>query len=300
MAGRHEEKYLEFASAYVLGALDGTELAEFESHLKTGCAHCTAEIAWLSKTAALLPMGLKQTPPSPELRDRVLFAAQLSKVAKATLQPEVLEVEGVPVVLPGEQGKPAGVPAPVKVRSKTARRPWLSYGLSFAAIVMMVGFTAYLSSLLKTVTQQDDYIVSQRIRIAELRDSLQRQTEIVQVLQSRRIEIVTMAGLKVDSIGYGKIIWDPIKRVAILHVSNLPPVPENKDYQLWVIKDQKPISAGVFAVRDEKEKENFFKVQSINVPDRTGVNAFAVTLEPKGGVPQPTGDMYLLGKVLPQ
>jgi len=300
VADRHEEKYLDFAAAYVLGALDGNELGEFEAHLKKGCAVCEREFVRLRETAALLPMGLKQTSPPADLGERILFAVQLSKVARASLQQE--EVEETAEV-EGDEKEPmivAAPPKPVKIRPPAARRPWLAYGLSFAAVVMMVGFTVYLGSLLSTIHQQDDYIINQRIRIAELRDSLQRQTEIVQVLASRQIEIVMMAGLKADSIGYGKIIWDPIKRVAILHVSNLPPVPENKDYQLWVIKDQQPISAGVFAVRNEKEKENFFKVQSINVSDKTGVTAFAVTLEPRGGVPQPTGEMYLLGKVSAQ
>ncbi|MBI1805273.1 MAG: anti-sigma factor [Ignavibacteriae bacterium] len=291
MADQHEEKYLEFAAAYVLSALDGDELREFETHVKTGCTTCASEIVRLADAAAILPMGLQQTEPSQDLKERIMFSVQLAQVAKATFQPETADEK---------EGELAEAPAPVKVRRKPVWRPWFSYGLSFAMIVMLVGFFAYISSLFRTIQQQDDYIVSQRIYIVELRDSLQRLAEIVNVLESRQIEIVTMAGLKPDSIGYGKIIWDPIKRVAILHVSNLPPVPENKEYQLWVIRDRKPISAGVFAVRNEKDKQNFFKVQSINVPDRTGVNAFAVTLEPRGGVPQPTGEMYLLGKVSAQ
>jgi anti-sigma-K factor RskA len=117
------------------------------------------------------------------------------------------------------------------------------------------------------------------------------------VLQSKKIEIVIMNGLDVNPAGYGKIIWDPERKAAILQISNLPPVAQDKDYQLWVIKDNKPISAGVFSV-EEKDKQNFFKIEELVVSNRKDINAFAVTLEPKGGVPQPTGDMYLLGQPL--
>jgi anti-sigma-K factor RskA len=73
----------------------------------------------------------------------------------------------------------------------------------------------------------------------------------------------------------------------------MPAVPTDKDYQLWVIKDNKPISAGVFAVNDTKS--NFFKIENLAVTNPKEIGAFAVTLEPKGGMPSPTGDMYMMG-----
>lgn len=77
----------------------------------------------------------------------------------------------------------------------------------------------------------------------------------------------------------------------------MPTIPSNKDYQLWAIKGKKPTSAGVFSVSSEKQKENFFQVLNLAVRDRRDVDAFAVTLEPKGGLPQPSGPMYLLGSL---
>jgi hypothetical protein len=174
--------------------------------------------------------------------------------------------------------------------------PWLSFGLTFAAIVMLVGFSLYVSSLFRTIESQNGYIATQQGQITKLVDEIEKKDAILKVLASRRIEIVGMEGLVVNPVGYGSIIWDPDKKVAILHVSNLPPVPKGKEYQLWVIKDQKPVSAGVFAVNDARESESYFQIRPLDVAARKDVDAFAVTLEPKGGVPQPTGEMYLLGK----
>lgn len=105
-----------------------------------------------------------------------------------------------------------------------------------------------------------------------------------------------MNGLAVQPVAYGKIIWDREKGSAILHVSHLPPVPSDKDYQLWIVKGDQKISAGVFAVTDTSSA--FFRIDRLAVTNPKEIAAFAVTLEPKGGMPQPTGEMYMLGTPL--
>ena len=292
----HNEKYLEFCAAYVLGALDGDELGEFESHLQSKCALCESEIKELTEAAVLLPVGLSQSFVAPELKERILFTVRLAQVAKAHFEsPEsAAQTEQVPV---GTLEPPEPVRPPlIAPTPRAGRRPWFAFGLAFAILLMLVGFSLYVNSLFTTINNQNEYIATQQTQITNLVSELDRREAILRVLESPRITIVTMDGLKVSPAGYGKIIWDPSKKIAILQVSHLPPVPANKDYQLWVIKDQKPISAGVFAVTNIKVEESFFKVQPIDLVDSGGINAFAVTLEPKGGVPQPTGEMYLLGK----
>ena len=109
--------------------------------------------------------------------------------------------------------------------------------------------------------------------------------------------LVSMSGLDVNPSGYGKILWDPVRKIAVLHVS-LPPEAADKDYQLWVIRDKKPVDAGVFQVRYSGQDGALYKIDHLVETDKNHINAFAVTLEPKGGVPQPTGKMYLLGSTL--
>lgn len=110
------------------------------------------------------------------------------------------------------------------------------------------------------------------------------------------MNLILMAGLDVNPDGYGKIIWDPENDRALLQVANLPKPPEDKDYQLWLIKDdQSPISAGVFSFA-QPSTDLFFKIDQLNQDPSELSNTFAVTMESKGGVPQPTGDMYLAGQ----
>jgi len=276
----HEEKYLEFVAAYVLGALDGEDLTDFETHLKSGCAICAAEIAASTEIAALIPRALPQTSPPHALKERVMQAVRLSAQASAQVDAR------------SQRYLDRAMPPP-------ARRSLLMWGLAIGVTIMIVVFSLSYNSLLNTLNEKNQAIFTQQSTITALNDELQRKTEILKVLQSRRIDIVTMDGQQVNPIGYGKIIWDPEKRIAILQVSHLPKVPKDKDYQLWVIKKSeptKPVSAGVFAVENETETENYFKVQPLEIVDRSEIGAFAITLEPKGGLPAPTGAMYLVGK----
>ncbi len=286
----HDNRYLEYTAPYALGVLDGEDFKEFDAHLKTGCTVCRAEISAFSATAAMIPDALPPLTLSPDLKERVMFNAGLAQVTKAY-------VEAAPESPPESAGWEREPVERVTERSAGRRRAgWLAYGLAFAGLVMLAGFSMYVLNLFKTISSQDAYITTQQAQITRLLSEVDRRDAILKVLGSRRIEIVTMDGLGVNPVGYGKILWDPEKKVAVLQVSNLPPVPSGKDYQLWIIRNQKPVSAGIFAVTNERERESFFQVQPIEVTDRSEVDAFAVTLEPKGGVPQPTGEMYLLGK----
>ncbi len=79
----------------------------------------------------------------------------------------------------------------------------------------------------------------------------------------------------------------------MFYASNLPAPPAGKDYQLWIIAGSTPKSEGVFPVDGKGGAVHVLP----EVPAAAGVSAFAVTLEPAGGLAQPSGAMYLLGAV---
>lgn len=264
MKNDQRHKYLELCIPYLLGRLTAGNRKQFEAHLKSGCQECTRELAELQDALSLVPlMARQQTPPS---RVKSRLFTTLSAGGRAPASPRT---QPEPIIPPHQ-------------------RPWFGYAVAAVFLLVVIVLGIYTNDLISTIGVKDQLIV-------ELRDELQRREEILKVLQSPKIDVVLMNGLEPNPAGYGKIIWDPAKKVAIFQVSNLPTVPQDKDYQLWTIKDNKPVNAGVFAVTSEKEKEAFFKVINLAVSEKKDIDAFAVTLEPKGGVPQPTGKMYLLG-----
>jgi len=159
-----------------------------------------------------------------------------------------------------------------------------------AAILLIV--TASLSYY---SYQLSDTLSSQENRLTELTNQLERQEQLLDILSAREITFVNMNGLDPSPDGYGKIIWDSQRGRAVLQLANLPTPPADRDYQLWLIKEgEDPISAGVFNF-DQPSTDLFFQVEQLNEQPSQLSNTFAVTLEPKGGVPQPTGDMFLAG-----
>jgi len=70
---------------------------------------------------------------------------------------------------------------------------------------------------------------------------------------------------------------------------NLPVLPANRSYQLWTIVGGKPVSHGVF------ELDANGAAQLLGEPAPGMAEAYAVTVEPLGGVSEPTGPKVLLG-----
>ena len=83
--------------------------------------------------------------------------------------------------------------------------------------------------------------------------------------------------------------FDPKSTSWQLYAANLPAPPAGKTYQLWLITPTAKISAGTFT--------NEGTGQVVVPADAGAVVAVAVTDEPEGGSPQPTGSILLLGKI---
>jgi anti-sigma-K factor RskA len=77
---------------------------------------------------------------------------------------------------------------------------------------------------------------------------------------------------------------------AVLMAEDMPPVPEEKTFQIWVIENDVPKPGGLFEPREE------WVVTSVEIP-LDGADTIAVTVEPEGGSPQPTTDPMLTAKL---
>ncbi len=109
------------------------------------------------------------------------------------------------------------------------------------------------------------------------------------ILQNPNNRIVKMAGIEKHPESLAYVYWNVESQEVYVKIGELPVPPTEKQYQLWALKDGKPIDAGVFDV-----KTGLLKVKNIEAAD-----AFAVTLESKGGSPTPTLEqMYILGEVI--
>ena len=88
------------------------------------------------------------------------------------------------------------------------------------------------------------------------------------------------------------LLFDPVTKKAWLYAFNLPALPNGKVYQLWAIED-KPVSAGVFGLDTGQKGRMMIR----NLHQFSRMKKFAVTMEPDGGLAQPTGAIYLVGQI---
>ena len=66
----HEE-LLDLADVYVLGALDGDELSQFERHLSAGCSECRARVKAAGEVLTLMPGSYEQLTPSANTKTKI-------------------------------------------------------------------------------------------------------------------------------------------------------------------------------------------------------------------------------------
>jgi anti-sigma-K factor RskA len=76
--------WLEHGDIYALGALEGEELKQFETHLASGCAICAAHVRETRESLMLLHGSLELMTPSPAVKTRIY--ARLNQMVGQPLQ----------------------------------------------------------------------------------------------------------------------------------------------------------------------------------------------------------------------
>lgn len=274
MSEIHTPRIEELLPAHALGALEGEELRELEAHLAGGCEECGRQLALWQGDLEELAAAVPPVEPSEITRARVLRLAGAS---------------------------PAVPAAPATLAMAVAPRRTYSWRMAAAASALLA---LALWGLLGQVRMEREVqrLEGDRERLRRQVEVLSRQvgtmrTEVLQakqdlqVLAGPGVQAVTLAGLGPAPDAKGRTYVNPGTHDALFYAFDLPALPEDKTYQLWFIADGKPVPAGVFAV--DPRGTASLRVQQ--VADVARIQAWAVTVEPRGGLPQPTGAMVLKG-----
>lgn len=149
-----------------------------------------------------------------------------------------------------------------------------------------------LASREEQVDRLQTQVASQEGGAADLRAALAQRDEILSLLRSPNVTVVSLAGLQDAKAAGGFILFDRATQKALFYAFNMPALPPDKTYQLWAILD-KPVSAGTFALDQGQKTRGMVR----SLPSPTKITKFAVSVEPLGGRPQPTGAIYLMGQL---
>ena len=117
------------------------------------------------------------------------------------------------------------------------------------------------------------------------------QDEFAALLRRPDARVVSLTASDKAKGASGVLLYNPVTQKVWLYSANLPECPTGTAYQLWAI-DQRPISVGTFHI-DAGEMAHLLVKR---LPEFEKARKFAVSLEPAGGRPQPTGPIYLAGQ----
>lgn len=180
------------------------------------------------------------------------------------------------------EGKVVTMQEPVPVRNLN----WLKYAAA-ACVILLAGSIYWNIALTNKNNQlQRDYEGT----VAKLGDM---EKDLKMITQNPAIKMAAMKGLTDVPGAFATVYWDTTSKDAYLLINNLPVPASDKQYQLWALMDGQPIDLGVI------DNEHFIKQDRLLLKAKNTQNAqaFAITLEKKGGSPTPEGKMIVLGNL---
>jgi anti-sigma-K factor RskA len=253
-------EYEDLISLDAVGALEADEAARLKTHLRE-CAECRRSHDEARETAALMALSASPVEPPAHVRRQVLEAIR-----------------------------------PASVTELAPRRTRLAPWWLAAAAVLLVALAIWNAMAIRRSQRQLEIASGEITRLRNENQAAQQSRAELE----RRLQALTGAGATIELSGQevapsasARAFVDPDSRTALVFFQNLPPTPADKSYQLWIIRADRPApqSAGVFEVGPDGKATLGLE----NLPVNTEIKAFAVTLEPRGGVAAPTGAKYLIG-----
>jgi anti-sigma-K factor RskA len=254
----------EQATLHVLGALTEAEAREFKNKLRND-PELQRFVASLSTATGVVAGAVPAVEPPPQLRAKIL--AQVESPQKIVMLPERTVVIG--------WHNPFA---------------WIARVLAVCVVILCVLLFSKNSQLQGTIGEQAQKIDSLNALAQSLEVATNNLNQTVLALQeTNRLDNVRIAML--DSLvpdapkAVAVSLWDNQKQNGVFVAENLKALPSDRDYELWVIgDDKKPVASGVFHVdetgniRIDFKPSQFVKAAAV----------FAVTEEVKGGVSSPT------------
>ena len=217
------------------------------------------------------------------------YASEHAALPPPTVKVKILEAIGNTDSRPVTSSNP-----PKIITMENSKRPvrsagWLRF-VAAASLVLLVGMIV----LYYQTSERNKDLSSTNDRLKEKLDTTQNILDRIvaeqkDVVSNPNVTIVNMVGTQVAPKSSANIYWDSTSSNVFLVVKNMPKLPSDQQYQLWALIDSKPKDLGVFDATDEKvilKMKNTQKAQ-----------AFAITIEQKGGSPSPTlQKMQSMGK----
>jgi anti-sigma-K factor RskA len=170
---------------------------------------------------------------------------------------------------------------------KSSGGGWKNFAIA-ASVLFLVSIGANLYWM-NSQAKINDQIVKLESETKSKNLAMQTMQQKLDIAANPDMKKVVLAGVDKHPESKATVLWDTNSKDVYLNVNSLPKAPEGMEYQLWAIADGKPVSAGMYS----EDKDG--RIALANIPN---AQAFAITLEKKGGSEAPTMEnMYVMGGV---
>jgi anti-sigma-K factor RskA len=201
----------DLVALYVVDALAGEELRDFESHLGS-CVECQGEVVEMRALTEGLSQSVEADPPA-ALRMAVL--ANIRTTAQVPVaEPDRSTDHSNDLSMPGNV---------IALRSRMSDR--LSYLVAAAAVVVAVVFGGW--------AVQSHHNAS---------EASNQRADLISLLGASDVRTVTSPA---TGGGSGTVVLSRLHNEAVFVSSGMPALPDDRVYELWTINDT-PVSAGTF------------------------------------------------------
>ena len=283
----------EMAAAYALGALDDpAERNYFEDLIAARDPVALELLGQMFDVSSILAQGSPQFDAPPSVEESLI-----KKLHHTPKSPEA-------TVPPPQQTKAAGIaPMPDKAAVAPERRAYVPMKLkpyiiggSALLMIMVIAFSVRLLNQrgpdqetiahLGTLTKERD---SLRALLASRSHADTVTQAVFRMLQERNARMVTLVKTK-EKNARQHLFFSPDQKMVVFMDEDLPAPPADKTYQLWQIAEGKTMSVGTIDKTGEADMYDF------KAPYEKA-EGFALTLEAKGGSPEPKGPILFAGAV---
>ena len=277
------------AALYAVGALSEDDRTAFETHLEV-CVECVSEVKSLLPVTHGLAHGAPPLDAPAALRTRVLGQVTGTAPAPRDMAPAPLDA------LLTARDEPD---VPTRLVKPPRRGPGVLFWLAATLLLAAAGAGGWYVAQLDRQIQGLRAAVGVATRLTEraeaemeaARAAAAEREAVLAILSGPDIQRLDLAGQPIAPRASARALWNDAADMVFI-ATGLPPLPAGDVYQLWFVLPDAPVSAVLL----EPDPDGEVAVM-LEVPDTVTLPAvMALTVEPAGGVPAPTGDLYLLGR----
>jgi anti-sigma-K factor RskA len=262
---------LEELELFALGAFLKDEAEALQAHV-SGCEECAKKLKQARGSAAVLAFAVKQDHPAGTVKAELMARIRANREAEEHF------------AWPSKIQGPAEDRGKAKPETKTHWWTWVLVPAAVALALVSFGLS-WQNRRMAAELQKE------RLAAASLIRDREQIEKLVGMLAAPDTVTVKLAGTG-DTASASGLVKFNAKEGIVLYAAELPRLPADKSYQMWVVPaNGAPISAGLLGPGGHA----WGNMWTAEVPPNTQAKAFAVTIEPAGGMPQPTGPKVLLG-----